>query len=150
MKPDKTIDFHIRWAWAKISRIYNHEAQKSGGTMSAGYILLSIDKEGTPSTKLGPKMGMESRSLTRSLKTLEQEGLIYRQADTMDRRKVLVFLTEKGLELREKSKEVVIRFNEFVRLNIDNERLDTFFDVMNELNDLLDKNNIFENLENKA
>ena len=32
--------------------------------MSIGYALLNIDKDGTPSTKLGPKMGMEARSLT--------------------------------------------------------------------------------------
>ncbi|NQX92775.1 MAG: MarR family transcriptional regulator, partial [Flavobacteriales bacterium] len=58
MKPEETIDFHIRWAWSKISRMYNVEAAKYGGTMSIGYVLLNIEKDGTPSTKLGPKMGM--------------------------------------------------------------------------------------------
>lgn len=149
MKPEETIDFHIRWAWAKISRMYNAEAAKSGGTMSVGYVLLNIDREGTPSTKLGPKMGMESRSLTRTLKTMEEDGLIYRKPDQVDKRKVLVFLTEEGLEMRERSKNVVIHFNEFLRERIDDQKLKTFLDVMGEVNELLENNNIFESLQAK-
>jgi MarR family transcriptional regulator, organic hydroperoxide resistance regulator len=55
MKPEETIDHPIRWAWHRIARRYNAEAAKHGGTMSIGYVLLTIDPEGTPSTKLGPK-----------------------------------------------------------------------------------------------
>ncbi len=73
MKPEETVDFHIRWAWAKISRYYNAAASPFGGSMSIGYVLLNVDKEGTPSTKLGPKMGMESRSLKSSRGTFLQD-----------------------------------------------------------------------------
>jgi DNA-binding MarR family transcriptional regulator len=76
--PEETIDFPIRKVWSRISRIYNTEANKYGGSMAIGQILLNIDPEGTPSTKLGPKMGMESRSLVRTLQTMEEEGLIKR------------------------------------------------------------------------
>ena len=69
MKPEESIDFHIRWSWYNISRMYNMVASKFGGSMAIGYVLLNIDKEGTPSTKLAPKMGMEPRSLTRMIKT---------------------------------------------------------------------------------
>ena len=58
MKSESTFDFHIRWAWARISRLYNQQAAEYGGTMSIGYALLNIDREGMPSTKLGPKMGL--------------------------------------------------------------------------------------------
>ena len=45
--------------------------------MATGFALLSIDPEkGTPSTSLGPKMGMEATSLSRTLKTMEEKGLI--------------------------------------------------------------------------
>ena len=73
MKQEDTIDFHLRWAWHSIARMYNMEAAKFGTTMSVGQILLNVDVEGTPSTKLGPKMGMESRSLTRILKSMEEK-----------------------------------------------------------------------------
>lgn len=101
MKPEETIDFHIRWSWAKISKAYNAEAMKSGGSMAIGYVLLNIDKEGTPSTKLGPKMGMEPTSLTRLLKSMEDMDLITRQADKADKRVVRVFLTSNGKKMRE-------------------------------------------------
>ncbi len=56
-------------------------------------------------------MGMSATSLTRLLKTMEQDGLIYRKKSTGDRRVVMVFLTEKGQQLRRKVRQVVIDFN---------------------------------------
>ena len=40
MKPQETVDFHIRWSWYNISRMYNSKANEFGGTMSIGYALL--------------------------------------------------------------------------------------------------------------
>ena len=75
---DKTIDYILRYTWQAVARMYNEEATKYGATMATGFALLSIDKEkGTPSTTLGPKMGMEATSLTRTLKSMEDKGLIY-------------------------------------------------------------------------
>ena len=57
--------------------MYNEEAAKYSGTMAVGFALLSIDpKKGTPSTSLGPKMGMEATSLSRTLKSMEENNLI--------------------------------------------------------------------------
>ena len=100
MKPEDTADFHIRWSWYNISRMYNLKASEYGGTMAIGYALLNIDKEGTPSTKLGPKMGMEPRSMTRMIKSLEKNGLIVKKPDKKDKRMVRLYLTESGNELR--------------------------------------------------
>lgn len=144
MKPEQTIDFHLRWLWQKIIRIYNQEAAKYGVTMSVGYALLNIDKEGTPSTKLGPKMGMESRSLTRTLKTMEENGLIYKSNDRTDGRLVLLHLTEDGKKYRETSRSVVLKLNKIVHERIEKEQLDTFFEVSQRINEILDHSNIYE------
>lgn len=106
--------------------------------MSIGYILLNIDKEGTHSTKLGPKMGMEARSLTRTLKTMEEKGLIYRESDPNDRRMVRVFLTEEGKAMRERSKETVLNFNALIQENVDPKELKTCLKVLQQVNGLLD------------
>lgn len=145
MKAEETIDFPIRWAWHRISRIYNLEAGKHNITMSVGYCLLNIDrKEGTPSTKLGPLMGMESRSLTRTLKTMENMGLIERKADKKDKRMVRIFLTPFGIESREASKKTVIQFNEAVKAGLTKKEQEQFFQIMSKINRTLDANNIFE------
>ena len=138
MKPEETVDFHIRWAWAKISRYYNVSASPFGGSMSIGYVLLNVDKEGTPSTKLGPKMGMESRSLTRILNNLEEEKLITRIQDEEDKRKMNVFLTEKGKLMREESKKVVLDFNQLMADTLGKKELSQFFLTMDKLNKQLD------------
>ncbi|MBL4733861.1 MAG: MarR family transcriptional regulator [Flavobacteriales bacterium] len=138
MKPEDTIDFHIRWAWHGIARMYNIEAAKYDTTMSVGQTLLNIDVEGTPSTKLGPKMGMESRSLTRILKSMEEKGLIYKKADAKDKRMVRIYLTDFGREKREVSKEAVIKLNTAIHENIGKTNLQTFFKVIKKINLLLD------------
>jgi|SRR5690554_1968435 len=143
MRPEDTIDFHLRWLWQKIMRLYNAEAAKFSGTMSVGYILLNIDKEGTPSTKLGPKMGMESRSLTRTLKTMETKGLIKRSPSENDGRLVLIHLTDEGKKYRDTSREVVIKLNDYLQSRIEPEKLKTFFDVATQMNELLDNKALF-------
>ncbi|MBL4651824.1 MAG: MarR family transcriptional regulator [Flavobacteriales bacterium] len=145
MKPEETIDFPIRWAWHRIARLYNTEASKHGGSMALGYVLLNIDFEnGTPSTKLGPQMGMEPRSLTRTLKSMEKKGLIYREPDKKDKRMVRILLTESGKQMREISKTTVIQFNESIQSKISKKKLDTFFDTMNEINSILETESIFD------
>jgi DNA-binding MarR family transcriptional regulator len=149
MKPEQTIDFHLRWAWAKTSRLYNAEAAKLGGSMSIGYALLSIDRDGTPSTKLGPKMGMEPTSLSRLLKNMEDLGLVRRESDTSDKRIVRIVLTKAGSKMRDITKARVIQFNEYMQERIDPDKLSTFFEVIQQINGLLEAD-IFQNVISTA
>jgi DNA-binding MarR family transcriptional regulator len=104
---DKTIDYILRATWQAVSRMYNEEASKYGATMATGFALLSMDKNiGTPSTSLGPQMGMEATSLTRTLKSMEEKGLIIRKKNPDDGRGVLIYLTELGKEKRDLSKKL--------------------------------------------
>lgn len=145
MKREETIDFNIKASWHAIARMYNQQALKYGGTMSVGFALLNINsEEGTPAMKIGPLMGLEPRSLTRLLKSMEEKGLIYREADKIDKRSVRIYLTKEGKKNKEKSRETVLRFNEAVREEIPSDKLDVFFDVLQEINRMIDKNNIYE------
>jgi DNA-binding MarR family transcriptional regulator len=141
---DKTIDYVLRATWQAVSRMYNEEATKYGATMATGFTLLSIDKEGgTPSTALGPKMGMEATSLTRTLKNMEEKELITREKNPQDGRGVLIYLTEFGKEKRELSKNTVLKFNEAVRKNISDEQLQHFMEVSEIINELISEKKIF-------
>ncbi len=132
------MDFAIRHLWHKISRMYNQKASHYDLTMSIGFILLNIEKEGTPSTQLGPKMGMEPTSLSRTLKTMEEKLLIYRKSDLHDKRKVLLFLTEEGIIKRKIARDVVFGFNEAMTKNIPKGKLEIFYDVAERLDITLD------------
>lgn len=141
---DKTIDYILRATWQAVARMYNEEAAKYDATMATGFVLLSIDKEdGTPSTNLGPRMAMEATSLTRTLKSMEEKGLIYRKPNPNDGRGVLIFLTEFGKEKRELSKLTVLKFNETIRQNVSDEKLQNFIEVSGIINELILKKKIF-------
>lgn len=59
--------------------------------------IIGIEGEIMPST-LGKYTGLEKSSLTRMVDDLEKKGIVFRKTDPADRRKVLVSLTEKGLD----------------------------------------------------
>lgn len=145
MKGKKTVCFNIKASWHAIARLYNEQAAKHGLSASIGYVLLNIDTEnGTPATKIGPLIGMESRSLTRMLKNLEENGLILKKSDEKDKRLVKVFLTEKGKEKKEIAKQVVKKFNNVVSEEIPAEKLTTFFEVIDTINEIIDRKNIYK------
>jgi len=140
-----TIDYLLRSTWMGIAKMYNEEASKKGSTMATGFILLNIDPEnGTPSTSLGPKMGMEATSLSRTLKTMEEKGLITRKKNPNDGRSVLICLTDFGLEMRDFSKEVVFKFDDAIKENITKIKLDIFIDVLHSINDIVSNKEIYK------
>ena len=146
---NKTIDYVLRATWQAISRMYNEEAVKYGATMATGFALLSIDKEkGTPSTALGPKMGMEPTSLTRTLKSMEEKGLIVKKKNPNDGRGVLIYLTDYGKEKRALSKSTVIQFNESIKKHISDEKWENFIEVAETINKLIHDKEIFNQSEN--
>lgn len=139
-----TIDYALRATWQAVARMYNEEAKKFGSTMAVGFTLLSIDpKTGTPSTALGPKMGMEATSLSRILKRMEEKGLIERKPNPKDGRGVLIHLTDFGLQKRNDSKNAVLQFNDTVKENVSQEKLDIYFEVMETINQLITEKNIY-------
>jgi len=106
LRQEETVDFHIRWAWAKISRYYNTLAS--------------------------------DRSLTRALNKLEENGLITRIQDKEDKRKMNVFLTEEGKQMRNESKRVVLEFNATLREEIGQSEFNTFLNTMEKINKHID------------
>ncbi|MEK9604190.1 MAG: MarR family transcriptional regulator [Flavobacteriaceae bacterium] len=125
----KTIDAVLRSTWNSVSKMYNREASKFDMTMATGFVLLNIEPEGTPSTSLGPKLGMESTSLSRLLKSMEEKNLIKRVANPADGRGVLICLTTFGKEKRDDSRTVVLNFNKLVENKLTEQQIQHFFEV---------------------
>lgn len=144
MKPEETVDYNVKVCWHAIARMYNLQAVQHGITTSSGFVLLNIhEQEGTPATKIAPRMGLEARSLTRILKSMEEDGLIYKAADTQDKRSVRIFLTQKGLEKKEIARRTVKVFNQRVREVIPAKQLEIFFKVITQINELIDTKAIY-------
>ncbi|MBF9221853.1 MarR family winged helix-turn-helix transcriptional regulator [Hymenobacter ruricola] len=145
MKPEETVDYNIKVAWHAISRMYNTQAAQNDITTSIGFVLLNIDQEkGTPATKIAPLLGLETRSLTRILRSMEEKGLIYKQADSVDKRSVRIFLTPLGLEKKEVSRQTVRHFNLKIREKIPQSQLDNFFKVAAQITGMIEGKTLFE------
>ena len=128
--------------------MYNEEAAQFGVTMATGFALLSVDpEEGTPSTSLGPKMGMEATSLSRTLKTMEEKGLIVRKPNPEDGRGVLIHLTEFGKEKRNYSRDRVLTFNDAIKENASDEELTGFYKVTEIINRMISNKKIYNQKE---
>tara|TARA_B110000046_G_scaffold28661_1_gene29699 strand:- start:796 stop:1227 length:432 start_codon:yes stop_codon:yes gene_type:complete len=141
---EKTIDYVLRTTWLAVQKMYNEEASEYGITMATGFTLLSVDPQnGTPSTSLGPKMGMEATSLSRILKTLENLSLIERLPNPNDGRGVLIHLTEQGLKNREEVKQNVLKFNSVIKTEISEEKLNNFYEVSDCIMNLISNKKIF-------
>ena len=141
---NQTIDFLFRSTWLAINKMYNEEAAKFDSTISIGFTLLSIDTEcGTPSTALGPKMGIESTSLTRTLKSMEDQGLITKRKNPNDGRGILIFLTKKGKEKRELSKQKVFQFNNKIKEKISVKEIETLNSLSEKIISLINNKEIF-------
>ena len=138
MDAQETIDFQLRWGWTKLARLYTSLAESHGISMSVGYALLSIEREGTPSTKLGPRMGMEATSLSRTLKSMEGRGLIERRQDDNDRRSVRVFLTKEGIQARRQIRDLVIELNARLHVLLGEDAANQLLQGLARLNELLE------------
>jgi len=138
MEKENSIDHQLRATWQAVAKLYNEQAAKYDSTMAIAFVLLNIDYEkGTPSTALGPLMGMEPTSLSRILKTMEKKGVIRREKNPKDGRSVIIKITEYGKKMRELAKESVYQFNNKVREAISKEDLESFFKVTATINKLI-------------
>ena len=141
----ETFDSVLRSTWQVVSKMYNKEAGKFDSTMATGFALLSIDSEGTPSTTLGPKMGMEPTSLSRLLNTMEDRKLIFRTQNPRDGRSILIHLTSFGVEKREDSKSVVLNFNSEIEKKLSETKIQHFFEVMESIREIAKEFEYFSN-----
>lgn len=127
----ENIDLILKSTWLAVSKMYSELASEYESTAVQALTLLKIDpKEGTRSTNLGPKMAIEPTSLTRIIKLLEDNGYIYKEKTTQDKREVIIKLTDKGLQHRDISKDVVVNFNKAISEKVSPEKLENFKEVM--------------------
>lgn len=124
--------YKIRASWLSIAKLYNEIAEKYDATISTAFVLVAIDEEGgTPVTKIAPRIGMEPNSLSRTLQYLEKVKLIHRKKDKTDKRIVHIYLTEKGIHMREIALKAIFRLEKYITKNLTEEQLQTFFEVIN-------------------
>ena len=141
----RRVDFDMRQTWKNIEKMYNLEASKYDVTFSMSFTLISIDpKNGSPSTSIGPIMGLESNSISRILNSMENKNLIIRRPNPDDGRGILIFLTKLGLRKREIVIQKIRQFKNLLRTRIDQSDLEAFHRVSLQVNEIIEQGDIFK------
>ena len=75
--------------------------------------------------ELGQKLFLDSGTLTPLLKNLEQKGYIKRKRSNEDERNLIVSLTNDGIKLKDKAKDIPSKIGKCINLN-ENEAFDLY------------------------
>jgi DNA-binding MarR family transcriptional regulator len=99
---DKQLSFSLYGATGRMVRMHKPFLEPLGLTFPQYLVMVEL-LDGSPRSvgELGAKVGMDTGTITPLVKRLEVAGMITRQRDPRDERRVLVDLTAAGEALRE-------------------------------------------------
>ena len=99
--------FALYTATHRIIRAYRPLLEPLGLTY-VQYLVMLVLWESAPRSvgELGQQLHLDSGTLTPLLKRMEKSGLVLRERDSEDERRVLISLTDEGRNLRTKANEV--------------------------------------------
>jgi DNA-binding MarR family transcriptional regulator len=99
---DKQLSFALYGATGRMVRLHKPFLEPLGLTFPQYLVMVEL-LDGSPRSvgELGAKVGMDTGTITPLVKRLEVAGMITRQRDPRDERRVLVDLTAAGEALRE-------------------------------------------------
>ncbi|MBU3210392.1 MarR family winged helix-turn-helix transcriptional regulator [Clostridium algidicarnis] len=104
---DNQLCFSIYACSKEIIRLYRPFLEKLGLTYTQYIALLALwEKDKVTVKELGNRLYLDSGTLTPLLKKMEENGLLLRERQKDDERKVLITLTKSGIDLRQKALEI--------------------------------------------
>ena len=117
-----------------ISRCqFAFRAKNSEGELSALHhsLVLSICREpGRSQDELAKDICLDKSGVARALSSLEEKGFVERKTDPENKRRTLVYPTEKLLEIIPSIRSLAIRWNELVSEGISEEEFAIFQSVL--------------------
>lgn len=109
--PQLTLDaqlcFALYSAQLAMGKIYRRHLADLGLTYPQYLVMLVLwESDGLTVSALGDRLYLDSATLTPLLKRLQALGLLRRERAEADQRQVLLFLTQAGLDLRERAHDI--------------------------------------------
>ena len=91
--------------------IFRQYSSRLSLTAPQAFHLLSIPVDGISMSGLANKLGLDTSTLTRNIQKLEKLDLVRRKQDRNDKRILVVYLTDKGIDKVEKVEESLLDLN---------------------------------------
>ena len=97
---DRSVGYQIRMTHRLVQRALQARIERSGVTLGMWYFLRVLwDGDGLTQSELSRRIGTMEPTTLSAIAAMEQAGIVRRERDPVDRRKIRVYLTEKGRSL---------------------------------------------------
>jgi DNA-binding MarR family transcriptional regulator len=126
-----SLGYLTRIAFRSFSRMLERRTMALG--VSSGqwpFLRVLWSEEGMTQRELSRRVAMQEPTTVTALNSLEKAGLVRREPSTEDRRKVHVFLTPRGRQLREEMMACVAEVNEIAARGVGAEDMATLRRVL--------------------
>lgn len=97
-----SVGYHLRVSHRLMQRFLLEKIQPHGITLGMWYFLRALwNEDGLTQRELSVRVGtMEPTTLT-AINAMERKGLVRRERNSQDRRRINIYLTDKGLALKD-------------------------------------------------
>jgi DNA-binding MarR family transcriptional regulator len=107
LRLDHQLCFAVYSASLAMTKLYKPQLDKLGLTYPQYLVMLALwEEDGVTVSALGAQLSLDSGTLTPLLKRMETTGLLTRQRDASDERRVLVTLSTAGRRLKARARAV--------------------------------------------
>lgn len=118
LKLENQLCFPLYASARKIINLYTPHLKPLGITYTQYLVLLVLWQDHSQTVgELCKRLYLDSGTITPLLKKLEENGYITRTREAEDERVVRIELTEQGLALRDKAKEIPAKIGSCIRLD---------------------------------
>jgi len=98
-----SVGFVVREVWRLYARCLQPRIAREGVSIGMWFVLRMLwDEDGMTQRELGDRVGINGPTVVAALNSMERAGLVKRVQNTADRRKINVFLTKRGRDLKRK------------------------------------------------
>ena len=99
----ESVGFVVREVYRSFARCLQPRIAREGVSIGMWFVLRMLwDEDGMTQRELGERVGINGPTMVTALNSMERAGLVKRVQNRIDRRKINVFLTERGRKLKRK------------------------------------------------
>ena len=98
-----SVGFVVREVWRSFARCLQPRIAREGVSIGMWFALRMLwDEDGMTQRELGERVGINGPTMVSAINSMERAGLVKRVQNRADRRKINIFLTERGRKLKRK------------------------------------------------
>jgi MarR family transcriptional regulator, organic hydroperoxide resistance regulator len=141
--PQHSIGYLLRDTYRAFSKVLQSRISAHGVTIGQWYFLRVLwEEDGLTQRELSQRVGMMEPTTVTALNGMEKRGYVKRVRNATDRRKVNIFLTEKGRALRSRLLPHAADVNRIAAKSVTAQDIERIRGVLNTMKENLDRESI--------